>query len=171
MKALELFADRRRDVQVLWTHMGDGPVLSELVAMAEQVLSSNFRIRFTGGLANAQVMDFYREHPVDVFVNVSASEGLPVSIMEAQSFGIPIVATAVGGIPEIVTEQNGHLLPPNPSLGEIAAGLQEFVPGTPSSWIKRQASKAMWRARFNAPDNYMAFINELSGIVHAKCRS
>ena len=140
MKSLQLFADRRRDVQVLWTHIGDGPVLPALMAMAGHALSRNFQIRFTGGLANARVMEFYREHPVDVFVNVSASEGLPVSIMEAQSFGIPVVATAVGGIPEIVTDQNGRLLAANPSPSEIADGLQEFVPGTASSWIKRLRS-------------------------------
>ena len=63
-----------------------------------------------------QIMNYYRENPVDVIVNVSESEGgSPVSIMEALSCGIPAIATAVGGNPEIVSEQNGILLSANPS--------------------------------------------------------
>ena len=45
--------------------------------------------------------------PVDLFLTVSANEGIPVSIMEAQSFGIPVIATDVGGISEIVNNVNG----------------------------------------------------------------
>lgn len=48
----------------------------------------------------------------DVFVLPSLKEGLPYALLEAQCAGVPIVATAVGGIPEIVNETNGVLVPP-----------------------------------------------------------
>ena len=51
---------------------------------------------------NEKIMDFYRNNPIDIFINVSTNEGVPVSIMEAISFGIPIIATNVGGTNEIV---------------------------------------------------------------------
>lgn len=49
----------------------------------------------------------------DLFVNMSLSEGIPVSIMEAISFGIPIIATNVGGNAEIVNDETGVLIPVN----------------------------------------------------------
>lgn len=51
----------------------------------------------------------------DVFVLPSLKEGLPYVLLEAQCAGIPIVATAVGGIPEIINETNGILVTPNRS--------------------------------------------------------
>jgi len=48
-------------------------------------------------LPHNDVLNYYASNPVDVFINTSSSEGLPVSIMEAMSFGIPVIATNVGG--------------------------------------------------------------------------
>ncbi|MFT5239994.1 MAG: glycosyltransferase involved in cell wall biosynthesis, partial [Kiritimatiellia bacterium] len=48
---------------------------------------------------------------LDVLTAMSVQEGLPMSIIEAMSVGVPVVATAVGGIPEAVTEGvTGHLI-------------------------------------------------------------
>ena len=48
----------------------------------------------------------------DAFILPSYAEGLPVSILEAMSYGLPILSTPVGGIPEIVTSQIGILFQP-----------------------------------------------------------
>ena len=73
-----------------------------------------------GAFSNREVFDFYKSHPVDFLINVSNNEGIPVSIMEAHSFSIPVVATNVGGTSEIVNEENGILLPADPDTGELA---------------------------------------------------
>ena len=50
---------------------------------------------------------------VDVFVLPSYNEGLPISILEAMSYNLPIISTKVGGIPEILkNEYNGYLINP-----------------------------------------------------------
>ena len=48
------------------------------------------------------MLDYYKNNIIDIFINLSASEGIPVSIMDAISFGIPCIATNVGGTGEIV---------------------------------------------------------------------
>jgi glycosyltransferase involved in cell wall biosynthesis len=48
----------------------------------------------------------------DVFVNCSTSEGISLTILEAMAAGLPVVATAVGGTPEVVTNDCGYLVPP-----------------------------------------------------------
>ena len=47
----------------------------------------------------------------DVFCLPSLTEGIPVSIMEAMACGVPVIATAVGGVPELVDQQTGMLIP------------------------------------------------------------
>ena len=63
-----------------------------------------------GYVSNTSLMEFYRKNHVDLFINVSETEGIPVSIMEAMSFGIPCIATNVGGVNEIVNNTNGFLV-------------------------------------------------------------
>lgn len=48
----------------------------------------------------------------DVFILPSKNEGLPISILEAMSYGMPIISTPVGGIPEVVSDRNGILVTP-----------------------------------------------------------
>jgi glycosyltransferase involved in cell wall biosynthesis len=71
-------------------------------------------------------LDFYTEQPFDLFVNVSASEGVPFSIMEAFSVGIPVMATNVGGTGEIVNEQVGMLLPSDINLAGLVQKITDF---------------------------------------------
>jgi teichuronic acid biosynthesis glycosyltransferase TuaC len=62
----------------------------------------------------------------DVLVLPSYSEGLPTVIVEAGSLGLPVIASAVGGIPELLGDGRGTLLP-DVSVGSIAAALRTFA--------------------------------------------
>lgn len=68
-------------------------------------------IVFTG--YQDQLSDYYQM--LDLLVLPSHSEGLPNTVLEAMSFGVPVLATAVGGVPEIIDEEkgNGVLVPPD----------------------------------------------------------
>jgi glycosyltransferase involved in cell wall biosynthesis len=157
IRALAHLGRQRPDMHILWSHLGDGPLSFELRGLAARVLPANVEARFLGEMTHRSVLDFYRSQPVDIFVNVSASEGVPVSIMEAQSFGIPVVATAVGGTPEIVTDSNGCLLPPNPGSDEIAGAIEAFHGTDADAREKRVQSRRMWSERYNADINFPKF--------------
>lgn len=101
---------KKCDRQVCWIHFGDGALRGDLERQAAE-LPANIRFRFMGYQPNEEIQKFYAEHCIDAFVNVSGSEGVPVSIMEAQSYGIPVIATDVGGTSELVHDgKNGTLL-------------------------------------------------------------
>ena len=103
---------------------------------------------------------------MDAFLNVSSSEGIPVSIMEVQSCGIPVIATAVGGVREIVGEKTGVLLSANPSETDIANAISSVTGNDiERSFQFREAIRAHWRKRFNAYTNYRAFNEQLMSLA------
>ena len=94
----------------LLRHLGGGDTIN-LIEKQLTNIGENVEVCLKGQVSHADVLNWFENNSVDVFVNVSSSEGLPVSIMEAFSFGVPVVATKVGGIPEIVDEKCGILIP------------------------------------------------------------
>lgn len=146
-----------------WTHFGGGDGLEELRAYARESLPF-LDCRFEGEVGNGRLMEFYRSTPVDCFVNTSSSEGLPVSIMEAASFGIPVVATDVGGTSEIVRNgENGFLLPRDFAPDELA-GIIERLCRMPEA--ERGAlgvrSRRIWEENFCSEKNYARFAGEIA---------
>jgi len=91
--------------------IGDGPEKTELESLSEN-LGLSGRVSFTGWINNRSRLSQHLKRAT-VFVLPSLSEGTPRVIMEAMYWGLPIVATNVGGIPEIVVDGvNGFLVPP-----------------------------------------------------------
>src|SRR4051812_30808566 len=100
-------------------------------------------------------MKFYSENFVHLFLNTSSSEGIPVSIMEAQSFGIPVMAPQVGGIPEIVSDENGKLFKPDSNPEQIAAAVSEMLALQPDQYQKlRLNAFSNWETHYNAEKNF-----------------
>lgn len=121
--------------QVRWVHFGAGELFDELADACEQAMdaSPNLSIELRGQVRNDDIVAFYQDTPVDVFANVSDVEGVPVSVMEAMSFGIPVVATDAGGTGEIVGRDlgSGILLPLQPDNEELVAAMKEVAEGRP----------------------------------------
>lgn len=111
LKRVALIAEslKKLSVPLTWHHFGDGPLFLDLKKIVDD-LPKNINVVLHGHTNNKEVLEFYENTPVDLFVNVSVYEGIPVSIMEALSFGIPILATEVGGVSEIVNDKNGNLI-------------------------------------------------------------
>lgn len=165
-RAVAELAEREPERVVEWFHMGDGPLREEIDAYCRENLAGpNVRWTLAGHRTNQDVLRHYRENPVDVFVNVSSSEGVPVSIMEAQSFGIPVVAPDAGGMREAVLEDNGALLSEHPTPAEVAAGIEQVVAGGPETRQSvRRAGRAHWERLFSAASNYDRFVDGLEAL-------
>jgi len=147
------------DFQLKWTHIGTGQLHSQLENSAAQ-LPANIQVEFTGAFSNKEVLAFYEQKHVDLFINVSASEGVPVSIMEALSFGIPVIATNVGGTSEIVDNQVGDLLKTDISAYEIAKTIQQLASQDLAELRKNARNR--WNDICNAKENYSRFVEFLS---------
>jgi glycosyltransferase involved in cell wall biosynthesis len=160
MQGMAEAAKQRPFQKFEWCHFGTGFLQPELELMSKE-LPGNIKVHFAGYSTQPDLFKYYRDNPVDVFMNVSESEGTPVAVMEAISCGIPVIATAVGGNKEIVSETNGHLLSADPSPNEIADALLHHW-DTPNE--KRDGSRAMWRDLYNADQNYAAFVERLVNI-------
>ena len=135
-----------------WTHIGTGEDFDKLKNLVDTNKKNNVRVNLTGYLSHDEVLRYYAEHPVDVFINVSTNEGIPVSIMEAISFDIPVIATDVGGNSEVTTLSTGILLRANPSPAEIMTAIRTIQK---ASYKPRN----FWEENYSAKLNYSNFAN------------
>ena len=101
--------------KIVFVAVGKGPDLENVRAQVAQLgLSSNFRL--TGFVSDFDLPSYY--NLADLFVLPSKSgEGLPLVANEAMACGLPVVATDVGGIKEILPKEYGKMVPPsNPEM-------------------------------------------------------
>ncbi len=147
-----------------WTHIGDGETMNTVKEICEEKLSF-MKVNLIGNISNEDVRGFYKENKIDLFINVSTSEGLPVSIMEAMSFSVPVLATDVGGVDEIVKDGfNGFLIDDNFSDEELAEKIKEtMLLAKDERESMRRNSRAFWEDNFDAKKNYTVFAAEISG--------
>ncbi len=133
---IEAFAQVRSDAPLYLLLVGGGELEN---AVREQVaaLGLQERVRFLG--VRADVADILRAS--DVFVLSSRVEGNPMSVMEAMAAGLPVVSTAVGGVPELVREGVTGLLVPSEDAGALAQAMQALVDDP----VRRQAMGAAAR--------------------------
>ena len=160
--ALSKHATQTLETTYLWTHIGDGALYNILYQTARNKLQKlpNVNFDFKGHLNNKDVYKFYATNHIDCFINVSESEGLPVTIMEAMSCHIPVIAPDIGSISEIViNKNNGIILPNNFSIETIvkALTLKKFFQNIHT----RDNAYQTYINSFNAKNNYKSFQNHV----------
>lgn len=163
IKRVELIPEilKKINKKTTWIHFGDGPGMLSLKEACND-LPSNIIVELKGNTINSNILKFYSENKVDLFVHVSESEGIPVSMMEAISFGIPIFATNVGGVPEIVNIITGKLYSSNPN--EFIPQMVNDINNKVFTKFNRVAIFDFWKNTFNAKINFSNFSKVLSGL-------
>jgi glycosyltransferase involved in cell wall biosynthesis len=125
---------RLKDHNIELTIAGDGPEEQALRALAKD-FSIGDRVRFLGYVANEDLRREYLE--ADLFVLPTLSEALGSVVLEAMSCGLPVIATDVGGIPEMIEDGvNGFLVPPGD-----AARLAQAISQLAANPLRRRAMR------------------------------
>jgi len=109
-----------KDAGVQINMFGDGDLdeIKELVSRYELENTVNI----AGWISGNQVENAYKDS--DIFILPSYDEGLPMSILEAMSYGLPVISTTVGGIPEQVEDgESGYLIEPG-NIGQIVSKIK-----------------------------------------------
>jgi glycosyltransferase involved in cell wall biosynthesis len=149
-----------------WTCIGDG---IELETVRNLVKSANIenKVTFLGRLENSEVLNYYKSKSVSFFVNTSESEGLPVSIMEAMSFGVPCIATDVGGTSELVKNENGLLLNQNIDAASLSSSISRLIEYSEHRYLTlRNAARNIWVQHYSATNNYSNFYDKINAILN-----
>lgn len=148
---------------VEWTHIGSGELFDDITFLAKTTLPTNIKFKFIGQIEHKEIESYYNENSYNLFINVSNSEGLPVSIMEACSWGIPVIATNVGGTSEIVINgENGYTIERDFEPQTLANLVNDIIFMDETSYEKMCLnSKKIWSKKFNARKNYLDFYKQI----------
>jgi N-acetyl-alpha-D-glucosaminyl L-malate synthase BshA len=119
-EVVQIFAKIRRQIPAVLVLVGDGPDRDRAENEAER-LGLRSQVRFLGTVdAIADVM-----HAADLFILPSSSESFGLSALEAMACGVPVVASRVGGLPEVVLDgETGYLIDPSDIDGYAEAAIR-----------------------------------------------
>lgn len=152
---------KNRSVEIEWVHFGDGIKKTKFERLAFTKLRhrKNIKFVFMGDINKNDILKYYAEKQVDVFINASDSEGVPVSIMEAMSYGIPCICRDVGGNAEIVNNGvNGYVVGSD-NIMDLASAVETVINSPTEEKIGM---------RRNAYETYLSLYNgELNYYGHA----
>lgn len=135
LRAGQIISDQFKNVDFIV--IGDGPLKPQLISLAKR-LGIEQHVRFTGFVRN------FIEHLsiIDIFVLASHSEGLPLALLQAMAMSKAIVATNVGGIPEVIKHNvNGLLVAPKSEHGLASACLHLLKQPL---YAQKMGQKAQW---------------------------
>jgi glycosyltransferase involved in cell wall biosynthesis len=155
-------AARHDNIKIQWTHFGGGDLQKEIDTLAAESFTGKDNIKWTlaGNVPNCDIHSYYKANPVDLFLSMSESEGVPVSFMEAMSYGIPVMTTDVGGVREIVNDGCGIMLEKS-DAGTASDAILKFnsLSGAERQKLRNRAYK-IWNEKFNGDKNFSDFADK-----------
>lgn len=158
---LEAAATLVRDGERLELWLAGTGRLRSLAEQQARDLGLEGTVRFLGYVMNAEILEWLRKGRIDLVALPSDSEGVPVSLIEALAHGVPAVASEVGGVPELVGDGCGLLVPAGDPEA-LAEGIRRLLG---SSRLREDVSRA-GRARVEqefAVERVVARLRELLG--------
>ncbi len=155
------------DLNIEWVHFGNGPLEASIKQLAYDKLYSkeNVSYFFLGQIDNREILNYYRQNHIDIFVNCSDVEGIPVSVMEAFANRIPAIARNVGGCGELVNNNNGLLLREEASVAGLKSAIQELLSLKPEEWEqKSQKAYETFNSMYNLKKNCNSFYDHIASL-------
>jgi glycosyltransferase involved in cell wall biosynthesis len=124
--------------------VGDGPLKGDLHSLAVR-LGLGSCVHFAGYQPSSAPF----LHAMDVFALTSESEGMPQSLLEAAVVGLPVIASRVGGIPEVIEHRRTGLLFESGDETALAEGLTEFLVETDRTRVVAEACRLRVESMFH----------------------
>jgi glycosyltransferase involved in cell wall biosynthesis len=143
---------------------GEGPEDATLAEAARR-LSLEDRIEFVGHVARPERF----LHDLDVYVQSSVAEGLPNAVLEAMACGLPVVATDVGGTPEVVQDSVTGFLVPARNPARIAKALTRLLADRPARLAMGSAGRGRVEETFSIEQMIRATERLLDDVVGSRC--
>jgi glycosyltransferase involved in cell wall biosynthesis len=150
---------QERGVKFRCVSVGDGVCRGELEELRLK-LDLEQVVEFTGAQEHTQVLAWWQH--ADIAVLTSDDEGMPVSLMEAAACGVPAVAPAVGGIPELIEHGVTGLLTAPRDPCAFAAALQELIDDAPRTTEMGRAARRRIEERFSVTRQVSSLLTEWS---------
>jgi glycosyltransferase involved in cell wall biosynthesis len=155
--AFKQLLDQYPDLPARLVVVGDGPERAKLETTVNG-LGIKERVNFTGQVSD--VMTYYAL--AGVFALPSHSEGSPIVVLEAMAANVPIVATAVGGVPEILVHNESALLVPPSNPTAMAEAIALIWKDKELAERLTRASAALVASRFT-PESYVESLIQIYG--------
>ena len=147
---------RRIDAPIEWHHFGaarESGFEQRLKAEISQLLDTTpHEVTWHGQSTIDEIFAFYHRARPSLFISCSESEGIPVSIMEAMSCGIPVLTTDAGGSRELI-RGNGKCIPIEIDEAEAADWIASTAMSPSQRKIMGEASRELWGERFSFERN------------------
>lgn len=134
--------------------VGEGPLFAHIAALVQELGLSD-AVRLPGARQDVPLL----MAAADVYVSSSLREGLPMAVLEAMMAGLPVVATAVGDLPRLLSPERGLLVPPaSPQV--LAEALESLAENAPLRETLGAAARQFVQDNFSAE----AWMNRLLGL-------
>jgi glycosyltransferase involved in cell wall biosynthesis len=149
--------------QARLTYVGAGPCRAELLERAAE-LSCADRVDMVGAIAHAELGHWFRA--ADLLCLPSHNEGVPNVVLEAMACGTPVVATRVGGIPEVVPDYAGILVPARQQAALSEALIEAAVRRWDTARIVAHAAGFQWADNVARLDGIMQAVVAGTSLSH-----
>ena len=171
LKRVELIAktvyELSKKIKVKWYHIG-GPIKSFKI-----LDEANIKYNMLGQVPNEKIDEIYEKVKPDLFITLSSTEGSPISIQEAFSMGIPAIGTDVGGIPELIIEnETGYTISMNANPIIVSDKIIKHMQLQYRDKIRISHNAYMlWENQCNAEKNAEMFLKKVISIKICAKRS
>lgn len=157
-----MIAKHRR---IEWHHFGGGDpaIVNEAISQAKK---AGAKVHLHGTVSTSELQSFYRNNRISFFINLSESEGLPVSIMEALNADIPVVAADAKGTSDAVVDGVSGMLV-SQSMARRPEAIAEYILKelAPGGLISSARPREFWQAHLNGDDLAGSFATKLSELL------
>jgi glycosyltransferase involved in cell wall biosynthesis len=166
-KRVDLLIDalENTNIQLDWVHISDAYDEYNIRQNAFNTLfnKENIKFRFSADMNFGKVIEYFRKENPDVFISTSKIEDIPKSIIEALSFGIPVIACGTPAMLEFLKDGvNGFVLPEEPSVDEINLALLRIYKMTEQDYQEMRLNAFnTWKDMFDSEVNYPALMEAM----------